>query len=497
MNLSELGEALKTHSAREQFDTWLKKNEKPLSNYFYRLSGKDLDVLRFDNFYYECILTSPVYQEYQRSRTASEPFSFFLSLISVAAEKLATIGFDSVSKNLVVDLPDTPSKYRLDALNKFSLVEDSRTEYICGFPSVLELLDKSRLIYEDESIRPIVDVLAYYFKKAKAKLEEFGLVDTIDELKELYRNVDLVSQFPFLSHQILDDLLNDIDPFTLYPANVTRVRLEPSPSIKVLFRGINSSYFSHPEIDSDRDLLWGYSRRHILDEVILRGRGDFAENYGPISTADKVLLYCYFNMKKHFFTSYAVFQTVVDSLETFFTTNDYKPVFIDLGCGPMTSGLALADLIHTKTESGINISYIGVDRAPAMLSRADSFKTLNIFSPDSSFTFVANWNEISHGLLYELAGKNNPIIFNASYLFASSSVDPIDLANYVTEVSRNYTNVYFIFQNPNRTDRNVKYEDFKRQINATSLVQRNENIPYKAASQESNEDVSYEILKLN
>ena len=496
INLSDIEVALKKYTTREQFDSWLIPNERDLSNFFYKLSGYDLNDLRFDNFYYDNISTSKVYAEYHNTSIVTKPFSFFLNLISVAAEKLAEVGIDSFSQAIVVDLPESQSKYRLVALNHFALVEDIRTDYITSFSAVLGSLDKSRLLFEEENIRKIIDVLVYYYKKAKTTLEAWGFTDIIAKLNDLFRDATLIKKYPFLSHQILVDLINGVDPFALYPEVVTRERLEPSESIRSLFNKINMDFFGHPEIDYDNNNLWGYTKKKILDEVIIRGRGDFSKSYGRITADDKVLLYCFFNMKKHFFTSYAVFQTVINSLATFFKNDEYKPVFIDLGCGPMTSGLAMADVIHTNSGKSLDFSYIGVDISNAMLAKASSFTDLNIFSPNSNFSFVNNWNDIDFSFLHKLAGKNNPIIFNASYLFASSSVDPFDLCRYIKEVVKNFVNVFFVFQNPNRDDRNIKYDDFRSCMSATSIIKEHEDIRYKAASVEANEDVAYEILKL-
>lgn len=496
ITLPDLDFALKTHTKREDFDLWIIANEKELSNFFYAQNGNDLNTLRFDNFYYDNISTSAVYQDYHNTLIQTEPFLLFLNLIANAAEKLAEIGISSFAESIVIDLPYSPSKYRLMALNEFALVDDIRTSYFTKFQSVLNKLDNSRLLYEEGNIRQIVDVLVHFYNKAKNAFENRGLTHNVLELKELFRSELLIKQYPFLTHEILTDLINDVNPFDLYPVETSRERLEPSPIISTVFAKFNSDYFNHPNIDSEREELWGLSKKEILDDVLIRGRGDFTKNYGKISADDKVLLYCYFNLKKHFFTSYAVFQTVVSSLEKFFLNKAYKPIFIDLGCGPMTSGLALADLIHTNTGKGINFSYIGVDISNPMMRKAESFKSLNIFSTESTFTFVNNWNEIEPSLLNELAGKNNPIIFNASYLFASSSIDVVDLGKYISDISKNFSNVFFVFQNPNRIDRNTKYEEFKKHFKSTSIIKQNENIRYKPASVESNEDVSYEILKL-
>jgi hypothetical protein len=495
MDLDALKNSL-INLSRPEFDNWLIENEKPLSNFFYKLNGHDLHELKFDVFYYNDILTSSVYKEYHNTRYQTDAFDFFLNLIAISAEKLAEIKMFTVSKNLISDLPESPSKYRLEAINKFAVVEDYRTMYITLFPSVLESLDKSRLLFEEGSIRPIIDVLVFYYKKAKTTLENAGCGKIVIKLKELYQNEDLIKQYPFLSHQILDDLIDDKDPFALYTIDVIRDRLEPSIVIKTLFGDFNNAYFNHKHVEHFKNNLWGYTVKQVLDDVLVRGRGDFTSNYGKITADDKVMLYCFFNLKKHFFTSYAVYQTVTNSIQNFFSNSEYKPVFIDLGCGPMTSGLALADLVHSTTDSGINFSYIGVDISTPMMNKAKTFKSLEIFSEDATFNFFTNWNEIDHQLLNDLAGKNNPIIFNASYLFASSSVNPFDLGQYVMNIAKTFKNVFFVFQNPNRIDRNIKYEVFKENIKYELVITKCENIRYMAASNEANEDVSYEILKL-
>ena len=174
ISLPDIDLALKTHTNREDFDLWIIANERELSNFFYIQSGHELNALRFDDFYFHNISTSPVYQDYHNTLIQTEPFLLFLNLIANAAEKLAEIGISSLAESVVIDLPYSPSKYRLMALNEFSLVDDIRTSYFTKFPSVLDKLDKSRLLFEEGNIRQIVDVLGYYYKKAKTALESRG-----------------------------------------------------------------------------------------------------------------------------------------------------------------------------------------------------------------------------------------------------------------------------------------------------------------------------------
>ncbi|MNL16097.1 hypothetical protein D3C87_1371200 [compost metagenome] len=199
-------------------------------------------------------------------------------------------------------------------------------------------------------------------------------------------------------------------------------------------------------------------------------------------------------MKKHFFTSYAVFERILPSLKSFFNTEEYTPIMIDLGCGPMTSGIAIADLMMSTESDALSFTYVGVDIAPAMIERAKMFENSPLFSK-TSFYYYEDWEHIDFSVLYATAGKNNPVIFNASYLFSSESLNTNQLAEFVLNVVKLWDSVYLIFQNPDSDTRNIKYVDFKSRLQHHELLNGTETIRYKATSSESSEKVYYEILK--
>ena len=64
----------------------------------------------------------------------------------------------------------------------------------------------------------------------------------------------------------------------------------------------------------------GYPFGVIRDEVIRKGRADFRvghehDNYGSLTADEKVLLYCFVNMKLHFFEALSTFRAYKASLE--------------------------------------------------------------------------------------------------------------------------------------------------------------------------------------
>ncbi len=433
ITLDDIALALQTRSVRADFDDWVDNNERDLSDLFFSATGEDLSRMRFDNFFYREIERSTVYREFRETGHRTDAFDFFLNLIGIAAENLARVRLDGVANTLVTELPNSPAKSRLLALTEFAAVENIREDYIRKFPVVLVHLDSAVSTAEHHNTRQIIDSLIFFYQKAKTALlaNDFGQV--FEKLKALYRDEELLEKYPFLDHPVLQAMIGGEDPFTLWRQPVTRSRLEPSMIMQRVFREINQEYYDYPGINHFGGSIFGLTKDDILEHVLMRGRADFGEPYRHITAEQKVLIYCFFNMKKHFFTSYAVYQIVLDSLKAVFAMADYQPVFIDLGCGPMTSGLALADLLHTTTGHTIRMDYIGVDIAPPMLERAERFEEVRFFAEGSNFYYYRNWNDIPIELLKTMASRQTPIILNASYLFASRSLDGEDLAQFVIE----------------------------------------------------------------
>ena len=108
---------------------------------------------------------------------------------------------------------------------------------------------------------------------------------------------------------------------------------------------------------------------------------------------------------------------------------------------------------------------------------------------------------IIHSFIENLIKNNSFIVFNASYLFASSSLNENSLANFVNKItSKLDKNAYFIFQNPDRADRNEKYQKFKKQISFKEMAKETDKVYYKnnanSTFEPSFEIVNFEILSL-
>lgn len=136
-----------------------------------------------------------------------------------------------------------------------------------------------------------------------------------------------------------------------------------------------------------------------------------------------------------------------------------------------------------------------------MIEKAKEFAATKLFSSRSEFYFYTSWDLVPNLKMAEITQDNSFVIFNASYLFASSSLNENDLAQFVNKVSENLkASAYFVFQNPDRVDRSEKYKRFKQQVSQNVVSSNTQQIYYKnkgnSTFEPSNEVVNFEILSL-
>ena len=87
-----------------------------------------------------------------------------------------------------------------------------------------------------------------------------------------------------------------------------------SKRIEDLFeQEVNLKVRQHPKTDQSENIQLGYPFDYIRKHVIVKGLADFTTGqehatYGAISADDKALLYCFMNMRQHFFESRKAFQ---------------------------------------------------------------------------------------------------------------------------------------------------------------------------------------------
>ncbi len=249
---------------------------------------------------------------------------------------------------------------------------------------------------------------------------------------------------------------------------------------------------------------WSH-RSTILD----RGRADFAASVSPLTPDEMSLLYCHHYMQMHTASGYHVFQLAVKRHRLAFPSN---LVFVDLGCGPLTSGISLAwhhMAEHPNEDHGPLLHYVGIDRAPAMLARARiAAGTCGLFHRDSTFDFALPQQsyEVVPRLLNlrrSTGGRELVVVLNCSYFFASRLLDLERLVAFVKRLLNDHLahdKACMMFQNADKDELNLRWEQFKREVKELhSLGCTRETIQYhntidRTWSSPSRVRMRYELL---
>ena len=150
-------------------------------------------------------------------------------------------------------------------------------------------------------------------------------------------------------------------------------------------------------------------------------------------------------MPRHLFGSYHVFTNCLTPI-----SEENKVVFIDFGCGPLTSGIAF------RAFAGqCDITYLGIDSSQTMLNKAAA---INTYGPNTYrepfFEKIALIRDYDHlmGLLDRYIKKDDrtQIIFNFCYFFSSPTLDINNLSDVLIQMMTEYNRhkTCLIYQNP-------------------------------------------------
>jgi len=242
-----------------------------------------------------------------------------------------------------------------------------------------------------------------------------------------------------------------------------------------------------------------YNRMNLIGY----GRADFSSNQMSLfgySLMDKVNLYCYYNMRKHYFSSMAIFNTFREYFEQSFLQNNGRILFIDFGCGPLTSGLAFNQCYNSKND--FSFDYLGIDISQAMLEKAKEFAISGLFHENTKFVFRPAIEQLHSDFWENQFMVSNVVLLNFSYLFGNlSNDDASKLAIFINTLMETYPiNRYvLIYQNSSMEKRNKTYHTFKKLVPGLSSVSkpRTERVVYSNSLMsyyDNSEDVYYEIL---
>lgn len=430
-------------------------------------------------------------QAYSDEVKATDEFQGLANQFALYFKKTNLIGRVNACKFLCIH---EPFRKRIEAFI-FTRQYNDVNQHIERFTEYLNLISQASDSEDSDFTTEVIDDIADYYLFGKEQLSTFGQANRVDEFEALFENENLIRQHPVLS-SVLTKLFHRF--FDLPVRNLTDKIYEPSRFTERFFESkFVSPIRNHPRTNWHKILL-GFPKDEIRYDIIELGQANFDKEYGNVLTSKEiVMLYCYFNMRKHYYTSLSMFERLGNLTDIYNSPKRIK--FIDIGCGPATSGIALFDYLNLQTAHPVKLDYFGVDIAASMRETAKDFLRNEIVDNNSLVRVVKEFDEFE---LSELA-DGSCILFNTCYLFASPSLDISKLVSFVNDVRSQNKKVvkYLLFQNPDDRAKNEKYFRFKELIEPyevtysevdTVFYNNKRNSPFEPTS----EHVFYELLKL-
>ena len=240
-----------------------------------------------------------------------------------------------------------------------------------------------------------------------------------------------------------------------------------SKSLQRLFEDlVRRPFENHPPTSAWEREVRSRNATYHRDVILDRGRTDFDAPFNGLSPEDKVLIYCNHYLPMHLISSYHIFRVHTRFFTTHFTSVSDKVVFIDFGCGPLTSGMAFWAFARQS-----NIIYLGVDCSRTMLAK---MKEINQYGPNqysdlffSRLDVIDDFSQLTE--LLENAIKRNdqmPIIFNFCYFLASRTLDISTLSDVMVQIVEKYSkhNLCIMYQNPDYSQLHENWEILKKNL---------------------------------
>ena len=224
---------------------------------------------------------------------------------------------------------------------------------------------------------------------------------------------------------------------------------KPGESLQTLFEKLIVQPFeNHPLTQAWEYHIKNQTQKYHREDILQQGSANFSEGFKGLPPEDMVLLYCYYYMLMHLFSSYHIFRK-------YLATVSDKTIFIDFGCGPLTSGIAFWAAFAGHSD----ITYLGIDSSKAMRHKAVGINRHGPYEGKPFFTkdrVTSDWNRLSQSLDdYIIRGDQTQIILNFCYSLAHDTLSIEDLAiedlsNVLIQFVQKYNQhkMFVTYQNP-------------------------------------------------
>ena len=161
----------------------------------------------------------------------------------------------------------------------------------------------------------------------------------------------------------------------------------------------------------------------IFRNAVGGGQASFDEPLPPFSSRDRVMLYAFLLQKGHVGELTHAFEKLLPDPHQL-----HGATVVDIGCGPFTSGLALANVAGNQ----VVFRYFGVDTSRAMCTLgtelAEAAKEAGGLNPLTSATFTSSADHIDFGPI-----RSGWTVVILPYLLASDSIDVELLAGQIVD----------------------------------------------------------------
>ena len=381
------------------------------------------------------------------------------------------------------NLTNSILKNRLSAWHQYKKYTGGAPSHINRFETYLAKLSLAVSDEEEEYFEDVLLDLHSYLNEF-SHIVDFGIV---------LNNPELIKKYPLLYEY---KKRNASLEFEIELHESVNKIYSPSIFAEELFNSKFIDYIRyHPQTEWNKILL-GYDKFIVRSEIIKFGQANFDTNYNNLNPTQIVKLYCYLNMRKHYFSSLYLFERCTWLKKII--SNQGRTKFIDIGCGPATSGIALTDYLNSEAESQKQFDYFGIDIYQSMLEAASYLMTNQVYKNVNYQQYEKSIKTIDTNYLTNA----NSILLNACYLFASPSLEIDDLVEDINSLLNAYKTKprFLFFQNVIDPNKNFKYEIFKNKLIKHEVL-LSEKVVIKYNNQKDSryppvsEPVYFEILK--
>ena len=224
--------------------------------------------------------------------------------------------------------------------------------------------------------------------------------------------------------------------------------------------------------NSEDDAFLGNNRDANL-VFICYGRSDFSHGMSVYSreeernigltAANQVEIFCRYLMPQYLNEAKQTFMASKEEIVKLATEYGGRLRMVDVGCGPATCGLALAE---TMADEDINIEYVGIDVSEEMLAEGER-QTERFGGRNISWRFASSMEEAAESLS-DAALSPSLTIFSFSHFFASIDGETAErLAEQIIKImaSRKEDKHLFVVMQPQEDNRLMAFRAFRKVMN--------------------------------